>query len=377
MNAEEFEKQFADEVCELVVRITWCWSKKSAAFQEEDGLCHARARFDQALDVQTGEIGGKGLDNWLEWLTPKKRFGFPYGYAFEKGHLYRVLVRPAREVDNAQFRSYCIEQLLESDVTEPRLDPYQQFAQEFEEAEEDRWLLIENDAFGWANVFDYRRAGVRVLAEAQTENDEPRACTGTLIWMEKAKGSGLKTTFGELSTCHVRVRRSKTDPSHLMLVKLVSKQQDPRFDALRKECEKPVVIASHLGTFTLNRHYDWYEGTIDYLGAPCDVTLSVDQGSTDASQQLARLEQLHENLAAIDRSVRDFAAQEMLDDAVDWCEEEVSHEQFMERMESPSINVEEDGSVCFAFEDGGLFAGHTIMVYMNSDGHFDEALIAG
>ena len=369
--------QFADETLELVVRISWCWSKKSGPFPEEEGMAHARARFDQAIDVQTGELVGKGLFNWLEWVTPKKRFGHPYGYAFKEGHLYRVLVRPPRDGSDAQSRSYYLEKLLEGDVREPRLDPCLQFAQEFGNAEEDRWLLIEDGAFGWANVFDYRRAGVRYLAEAVSADDDPQPCAGTLVWMEKASGSHLKTTFERLSVYHVRVRKSTSSSDKLMLVKVVGKVRDVRFDALIEEYEKPVVIVSPLGNFTFDRHYDWYEGTIDYLGEPCDVLINVEAGETDATTPLKRLEELCQDLTRIDRLVRDYAADEMLENAADWCEEDLTRDEFKQRMTIASLGIDPDGSADFSFDDGDMFAGHTIIVYLGPDNTPTEATIAG
>ena len=377
MDAREFEARFVDEARELVVRISWCWTKQSGPFPEEDGLCHARARFDQAIDVQTGELIGKGLFNWLEWLAPKRRIGFPYRYAFEAGHAYRLLVRPAREEGDGQSRSYYVEQLLEADVREPRLDPYLQFASGFAENELERWLLVEDDAFGWANVFGYRRAGVRYLALAEREDDEPKPCTGTLLWMEEARGSELKTRFGKLAVWRVRVRESKEGDERLMLVKAVRKVRDARFDALREAYLQPVVLESSLGTFVLDRHYDWYEGTVDYLGEPCNVLLNVEEGSEDASVALARLEELWADVAGVDRRVREYAARELLENAVDWCEEELTREEFMARMSSPSVSVDPDGAVEFAFDDGDMFAGHVIMVYLDPDGTFSDVNIAG
>ncbi len=376
MSPEEFNQQYRSDTRELVVRIAWCWSKKSGPFSQVGNLYHAKARFDQALDVRTGEIVGKGCTNWLEWLTPKRRLGHPYGFAFQVGHLYRLLVREARsDADGASTRSYCVERMLAADVTEPRLDPYLQFAAAYHEREVERWLLMEGGPLGWANVLGYRRAAVRFVAMAEGETDEPVACDGLVRWMERE--DTRRTRFDEMCVYRVRVREGREDPSSLMLVKVVRKLGDPRFDALREEYLRPVELESPLGTFVLNRRYDWFEGAIDYLGNPCDVLLHVAEGSTDGSRALRRLEAVCADLAALDRKARSYAADEMLEDACDWCEEDLTRDDFMARMCDVSLSVDEDCSVELCYRDGGMFAGHVIVVEMDADDEFVQADIMG
>ena len=377
MDTDEFMQQFTGEPYELVVRISWCWSKKSGSFSQMGKLYHARARFDRAVDLRTNELVGKGLYNWLEWLTPKHLLGHPYGFAFKEGHLYLLLVREKASQEGGMERSYYVEQLLESDVTEPRLDPLLQFSNDYRREEVERYLLIEDDAFGWANVFGYRRAGVRYLAVASDACEKPRPCMGHLMWMEKASGSSLKTKFKKLRVFKVRVREKKDDPTSLMLVEVEKGVEDSRFDPIREKYLEPVNAESTLGTFELNRRYDWYEGTIDYLGAPCSVLLTVGEGSTDVRVGLTQLESLCADLKTLDREVRQYAARELLENAIDWCEEELTSEQFAERMSNPSICIGSDGSVEFTFDDGGMFWGHVIVVSMDANGVFGGADIAG
>ena len=73
-----------------------------------------------------------------------------------------------------------------------------------------------------------------------------------------------------------------------------------------------------------------------------------------------------------DEKVRAFAAQELLDQANDWDQdsagnedrepEEITREQFMERMELDAVQISADGSFEFWFNDGDLFWGHSIHV---------------
>lgn len=68
-----------------------------------------------------------------EWLVPKKTFGFKYGYKFKRGNIYRILVREYIPRGNENFRKYYLEQVLEKDVNDPRLDPLYSFENKFEE----------------------------------------------------------------------------------------------------------------------------------------------------------------------------------------------------------------------------------------------------
>jgi hypothetical protein len=379
MNPDEFMQQYGDETCELIVRVGWCWAKGRGSFPQIGNLYHAKARFDRALDVRSNEVFGQGVFNWLEWLTPKHLLGHPYGFAFKEGHLYRVLVRPAlaNAAEAGKSSSYYVEKILESDVIESRLDPYLEFTSEFCPEEVERDILVENGVSGSANVHGYYRAVVRYLAIADGKDDEPRACVGRLWIMEEARGDVMKTQLSDLGAYRVVVRERKDNPTSLFLVRVVQKLKDERFEPFREEYLKPVVIENSLGTFTLDRRYDWYEGSIDYLGKTCTVMLTVEEGSTDATAALAKLEELCADLSSVDHAARAYAADQMLENASDWCEEELTREQFIERMDYPSITIEHDGSVGFMFDDGGMFAGHVIVVDMAADGSFERADIEG
>lgn len=383
MNRNEFMRQYSDESFQLVVRIVGCWNKGQDAFPKMGNLYHAQARFDRAIDMRSNLIIDQRPFSKLEWLTPKHFFGHPYGFAFKEGHLYRVLVRPALANEESRPRgphtenSYYVEKVLESDVDEPRLEPYLEFASGFHPEEVQLDFVVERGPSGWADVFGYRRTGVRYLAIAQGEHDDPIPCAGRLWIMEKARGSGMETNFTELGAYRLVVRKSKEDPKIFLLVRVVEELHEERFETFRQEYMKPVVIHSPLGDFTLDRDCDWFEGRVDYLGKPCSVLLMVEEGSTDASIGLARLEALCADLPSVDRAARNYAADELLETACDWCEEDLTREQFMERMEYPSIRVGDDGSVDIMFDDGGMFMGHVIVVSMATDGSFESADIEG
>ena len=87
-NSQEYLKSFEPEILEVIVRISWVEQKGSSAFKMSDNFYKMKARFEQGINVKTGEFLGRDVAlNWLEWLVPKKRFGFNTGYRFKTGNL--------------------------------------------------------------------------------------------------------------------------------------------------------------------------------------------------------------------------------------------------------------------------------------------------
>jgi hypothetical protein len=81
---EEYMRSFEENTKELLVRIVWFPEKAPDKPQSVAGLLKMQARFDEAIDMESGERIGKGLFNWLEWTYKKKLFGDPFGYTMKK-----------------------------------------------------------------------------------------------------------------------------------------------------------------------------------------------------------------------------------------------------------------------------------------------------
>lgn len=144
---------------------------------------------------------------------------------------------------------------------------------------------------------------------------------------------------------------------------------DPDLKAILDQQKKPVShYIEGLGTFTLNRSIQWFEASVDWLGR--EIALDFDQ-KDDLSACAQAAKALMEHAQDWDARVRACAAKELVSLANDWAQdgaqegedvEEVTQEQFVERMELDSIQVKEDGSFEFWFSDGDLLWGHAIRV---------------
>lgn len=172
------------------------------------------------------------------------------------------------------------------------------------------------------------------------------------------------------SIIQARVRQSLND-SRFLLVGMPSPVMDPELTAILDEQVKDVsLFVDGLGAFVLNRSVNWFQADVDWLGQSIQLTYDNTAGEEMKAAQETALA-LMADQAGWDGKVRAFAAQKLLSLANDWAQDagaedeepaEVTREQFMERMELESIQVDGDGGFEFWFNDGDLFWGHSIHV---------------
>ena len=159
-----------------------------------------------------------------------------------------------------------------------------------------------------------------------------------------------------------RVRPAKEGPLFQM-VSMPEPGFDPELKAILDEQVKPVTFEDDvLGEFTFNREMGWFAANVDWLGG--QILLSVDAGE-DREQVLACARSLVEEQQSWDDRVRTFAADCLLERANEGLEEdaeEITREDFMERMELSSVQVYADGTFEFWFEDDERFWGRSVHV---------------
>ena len=381
-SVEEYKKQFKPETLELIVRIRWCWEKGNSDFAMLGDYYKADASIYRVFDVKSGEMIDDGMNEFcrMEWLAPKKLFGFKYGYKFKKGNLYRVLVREYISEGDEKCRRYYLEQVLEENVKIPTLDPIRIFESKFEEKETDLTVLIQRRINGWAIMdVNYRVPKADFIASIDHNTNELSQSYGVLTWMEKESKSKIKFNFDDLETYHVRVRKSKENDNSYLLLNVIKKVKDDRLEQLKEEYLKPVVIRNEFGEFELDKNFDWFEGGIGYLGDTCIVRFSVEQGEAIAEKQLNRLGAITKDLADWDEKVKKYATQELFDLVNDWCEEEreITEEEFWQRIRVMEINIDPDGAVEVELDNDEMFTDHSIVIDIDEDGNFVSADIVG
>ena len=155
----------------------------------------------------------------------------------------------------------------------------------------------------------------------------------------------------------------------------------PLLEQVLEEQLKPVYYEDGvLGTFTLDKSINTYDGTVDWLGEEISVSFNLDEEENMRSS-ISLLRNLTANQKDWDVKARQFAASALTDLANEWLqeedEEEITEEDFASRITLNEITAETDGEFIFWFDDDDIFLGHSICVTGTIENGFDDAEIAG
>ena len=186
------------------------------------------------------------------------------------------------------------------------------------------------------------------------------------------------------SVFQIMVRPSE-DGKQFLMTELPQPEIDPEMKAILEEQKKPVSIwVPELGTFTLNRLVNWFEAEVEWLGQPTRLDIDREE-DWDACVEQAKA--LMADQKGWDEKVRSFAADQLLEQANDWAQdaagnedgepEEITREQFMERLELDAVQISADGRFEFWFNDGEMFWGHSIHVTGSLDQGPESAQMEG
>ena len=373
---EEYIQTLEPESRELIVRISWVQGSASPIKDRPREPYPVRAKFDEAVDTETGEIIGKGQHNFLKWFVRPGLFRNPFGYNLTKGHIYRLKVRPRGNM--ADDNEYYVEALLEKDVDEPRLDPIAQFYGDYDTEVTDCIFLNRRKLYGWGVYWDHPRYTVSAVAWIMNpEHGAVEYRPGTFTFLDPLNRSSGKLPFEPLRAYRAQIRKSRKSDHEFLIVRMPVEVKEPRFDAVIEDYLKPRSIKNEFGTFELDRDYDWYEGTVNYGGKEIAVRLDTDDGGVDASVAEQTLKTILSGSDDLIAKAQNYAADEMYDNLEDWYDEPLTREEFIERIGTPEVTISRDGQTSLFFDGGDLFAGHTIIVEMDENRTFTDAYLAG
>jgi hypothetical protein len=145
---------------------------------------------------------------------------------------------------------------------------------------------------------------------------------------------------------------------------------------------EPTRVHDHpvLGTVAVNSTGWWQTQSTVPLGGTDQVVLSLATNG-DPDLPAARLDEAARILGRLDPQIlRRTVAEHYLDLYNDtWCQddEDLDHDGFCARITPTSVDIDEEGGVQVYVNDGGLFLGHTIVVFFDADLELAEIKLAG
>jgi hypothetical protein len=141
------------------------------------------------------------------------------------------------------------------------------------------------------------------------------------------------------------------------------------------------LIDAVLGPLTFDEDLNWFEGVYNNksgVNVPFTISLDEAEGSKEA---IAEARELLPLLVSLIDAGKKFACDNLLDVKnehwLDAGEPEVDERKFISSLEIESIGLYPDKEGGFSFADGGLFAGHVVMMSWNPEDGFSDADIAG
>lgn len=271
------------------------------------------------------------------------------------------------------------------------LNPAEKFLQEFDTTEEEMTILVKDFSKGGVIEGDYCFANIWFIAYIDNKSGEVVQEKGTLYWVMPKSSKNYIHKFKDYEICRVLVRKCRPDvmtlagkpwphPRYYIVKILKQNVAEPRLEAIREKYLAPVSIEDRAGTFCLKRKYDCFEGQIDWLGIPQEVTLDKDSDSDTAEKALRTLHLFLDDAEKWDKILRDYAAQQLTELANDWRQEddpEITEEEFSKRIGIPKFHINDEGGFEAEYEDDDMFGGHWVVVYGDEDGTLKEAKIEG
>lgn len=272
-----------------------------------------------------------------------------------------------------------------------------EFEKEFYEEEFEVLALLKESSGGGAVVGDMLKPSVHTLAMVDLRTNILCEEKGRLEWMipnsKDRKGWGYD--FEQFCIYHLKVRKaikkelmpyqSEALNNRYMVIQVMEDEiSHPALEDLQKYYSTPVVIEHKIGTFTINRQFNWFEGKIDWDGVKALVFLSMSEGEKDsANASLAKLEELAKDFQGADKKYREFAAEKLTELANDWLvdgdeeePEEISKEEFAKRIEIREVCIGDDGMTLY-YNDDDMFWGHSIEITIDEEGNPEDADIVG
>ena len=190
--------------------------------------------------------------------------------------------------------------------------------------------------------------------------------------------------FRNKTIVRLKVRKEK-DSSGLYMRFLLediidTNYKDNDLNIILEEYSKPVYYKDEeLGNFELDKSIDMFSKDIEWNDDNISVLFkNIDEEVNKRSVAIIR--KIFTNKKDIDKKLKDYISENMLEDANNWNDDadkpHINKEDFSKLITLASITISED-IITFWFDDGDIFWGHSIVVESDYDFNFTDAHIEG
>ena len=189
--------------------------------------------------------------------------------------------------------------------------------------------------------------------------------------------------FRNEQICRLKIRRMKEEWAKDLVAWpwCISEVIKPHEDCLEllailDERNKPVIIEDKvLGILQLNRDFDIFEGAVSWCGTEVILSLEVNPESKSSwSRARTAAKKLVVDMENWDKSMREFAANELTQLANDWLAQDeensrdaktnpIKEEEFARRISMTELTVTSGGSFTAFFDCDEMFADHAVTIY--------------
>ncbi|CRF31356.1 hypothetical protein BRSU_0041 [Brachyspira suanatina] len=157
--------------------------------------------------------------------------------------------------------------------------------------------------------------------------------------------------------------------------------KDDDLNIILEKYSKPIYYKDEeLGDFELDKSINCFEKNMSWTYNN-DISVLFDDIDEELNKKSVDIiKKIFANKKDIDKKLKDYISENMLEDANNWNDDaekhHISKEDFVKLIALTSITISED-IITFWFDDGDIFWGHSIVVESDYDFNFEDAHIEG
>lgn len=183
-------------------------------------------------------------------------------------------------------------------------------------------------------------------------------------------------TFKEKTIMKLKVKEIDSETFELIDV-IENNYKDEELQNILNKYLEPVET---LDNFILNKEFDRFEKDIDWVNnKKLRMTFYNEDEEDDEYNYIDTCIQtsrkIIENKEELDKKIKKYAVEELFEYAEDW-NVEVTEEEFINLISIDIIKIDYD-SMAFWLDDGGIFGGHSVIIYTDTDFELDGSELAG